>query len=220
MAVMKTRSVEAYSLETAETIAKLRSVEAYSLEGVEPVIQTRRATAFVLTTSPRQVQSRTTQAWVMTADIKRPSFAVEATQQILSSINRENNRTWTFDHIGLGDPKSLADNPGFNSQLTVTAKAASGYSGTQTLNYNRFTIGSAWSGKDIASYTVTAGTTHGQLAAINAKFGLALTTRDVRNFTVKAGDTAIALVAADTSYYFVPGTEVVLGSGTPSRVAA
>ena len=77
------------------------------------------------------------------------------------------------------------------------------------LRSRRYSLAAAFAGKDVESFTTGSLTVHGALSDINSAFGLALTAADVVDGPISGGFT---LVAATTSLWFVPGTQIGLGT--------
>lgn len=141
-----------------------------------------------------------------------PDFTLEGPAALLKAINRENAQKWTTEHVSLDAPRALTGDTRFNTTCLVRAKAASGYSGSYTIRYNRFDLLVGTLGKALTGYTPTEGTVYGQLAAINTFLGLKLTEADLTDAPVASGARTVTLTVKEGSYLFIPGSSITLGT--------
>ncbi|MNY36506.1 hypothetical protein D3C86_1710000 [compost metagenome] len=93
----------------------------------------------------------------------------------------------------------------------VTAKKASGYSGSYTFQYQRFALTVPFDGQALDLPTSVGSTVHATLDAINAKFGVKLETTDVVDGPIANGAVSVTLTVKDTSVLYLPGSFVTLG---------
>ena len=107
------------------------------------------------------------------SDFTRPSKQV-----VLDLINADNAAALTLSVIDLGLPVAAIEGAPRNTSITVTAKAGSGYSGSQTLNYNRLQLSVFAAGKDLTFSVGNATTLNDLIDEINALLGINLVEGD------------------------------------------
>lgn len=140
-----------------------------------------------------------------------PPFNTAGTVAILALLNTQAKKTFTYSDIQIGAPVAIADDGQVNTEIEVTAYPVSGYQGSTKLQYKRVPILNAVADRTL-TFTVNSNTNvHSLLPTINAAYGLALATSDVLNTSVGAGAVTIILTAAETSYIYLPGSQLYLG---------
>jgi len=82
------------------------------------------------------------------------------------------------------------------------------------LRSRRYSLAAAFAGKDVESFTTGSLTVHGALSDINSAFGLALTAT-----TDGPISGSLTQVAVTTSLWFVPGTQIGLGTAGVTDLA-
>jgi hypothetical protein len=103
------------------------------------------------------------------SDFTRPS-----NQVVLDLINADNSAALTLSVVDLGIPVAAIEGAPRNTSITVTAKAGSGYSGSQTLNYNRLQLSVFAAGKDLTFSIGDATTLVDLIDEINTLLGINL----------------------------------------------
>jgi hypothetical protein len=138
---------------------------------------------------------------------------------MLALINANVITPFTAANLTIGQPQASTQN-NCNTVVQITAQPASGYSGSMNLYYNRRNIQDAVTSTSWLLGTISAATTvQALLSQINTAYGTNFDPTDVVNGTVNAGATSIMLVAASTSYVFVPGTVVYLTNSVSLQLA-
>lgn len=158
-----------------------------------------------------------------TADLGIPA-GKKASETLISAILATAStagKAVTAADFTLEDPVAITGTK--NTSVKATASNLDAVSGTQTFRYDRKTIASA-------GYLFTAPIETGsgntsvlaQLAKINALTGIVFEARDLVDTPIADGDNQVTLVAASTSYVFIPGTTltIALHSSTPSLATA
>lgn len=141
------------------------------------------------------------------------NLAVTGDLALYALIN--NNTTfagkWSASNSTLGVPSVDNTQKNCNTKINLAALPVSGFGGNLNLFYNRRTLNSVISASISLGSIPSNTTVWAMLPTINTKYNINLTQTDVVNGTVLAGATTIALVAASTSWMFVPGSTVAVG---------
>lgn len=188
----------------------LRTAPMYALVSPPIEAQVRSLRFYALIQPPPQVNVRSVRTYAV---VRRPPYAalkMEGAAGLLAQINKEHNKTLTLDQVDMSPPSAGVVNDDYNSKVTLTAKASWTYYGDMTIRYDRHDIANAIYPNPAGLPPDTATTIHGRLAKLNTKFGTNLQPRDVVDGPVAANATTYKLVAASTSYLFLPGSELVL----------
>lgn len=171
--------------------AKIRSAPTYALYGKVRNPKVRSAPAYILYGNNRPLP-----------------LGVTGLTGLLNLMQEKTDKV--LDISGLVfDPPEATDQFGCNTRVLVTGKYGSGLLGSMYFYYNRAAIKRVYLDPSIP--VVGTSNAHGLLTGINAASLMTLQQRDVVN--TPAVDGKVTLTAADTSYFFQPGTslEVVLG---------
>lgn len=102
----------------------------------------------------------------------------------------------------------------YNSKVTVTATASlDSFSGSTVLRYSRADIARHFINDTHLGITVDSNTTiYTLLPLLNIAHNVLMTTDDINDGPVLAGATGITLTAKTTSFLYLPGTTVRLGT--------
>jgi hypothetical protein len=121
---------------------------------------------------------------------------------------------WSASNSTLGVPSALGTPlaSGQNTQVSLTAKQSSGYSGAMTFQYARRNLADAFPTPVAITVPGSATTIYAQLAMINTKYAMNLTQADVVDGPIAAGAASVVLTAKSTSWLFLPGTTAIAGS--------
>ena len=99
----------------------------------------------------------------------------------------------------------------YNASFFLNALLSGGYTGSLKMYYTRRDLATGIPGA--ASISLSGVTTKAQLiSAINAATGLVLVDTDINNLTIPNGATSVVITAASTSWFFVPGTTITIGT--------
>lgn len=175
---------------------------------------------YALTSSAVAMRVGAIQGYALVRTPNLPNFAQDYKTALLAALNKQYKTAFTAAQVAFGAPVALANDQDYNTSVLLTPNRTSGYSGSKTMRYNRVDLANALTGKDTALPTTGMGATvWTSLAAINTKYGLALTTADVVDKSI-TGQAGITIFAADTSGLFTPGTFMRIGAQVPTMAAA
>jgi hypothetical protein len=215
MGISKTRNVVAYGILKSDTIAKTRNIVAYAITLPVPKATLRKVSAYALLDVPSSATIRKISAYVLTGIDNRPKWAIAGSVGILAQINKEHGKTFTDEQITFKPPTLATDQTSGNSRVVAVAQLPSGYVGEFEFHYNRFSIEEPFNGTTLEPPEGDFANVHAALDAINAKYGIKLEQRDVANLAIGASKGILLRVVA-TSFYYLPGTTVSLGSSDPT----
>lgn len=128
-------------------------------------------------------------------------------------------QNWSASNSTLGTPAADNSQPNCNTKISLTAKTASGYSGSLNLFYNRRPLGDVITGSVSLGTISSATTILALLPTINSKYGINLTSQDLVDGPVPAGSSTITLTAASGSWLFQPGSQGYAGQNIPLTTA-
>lgn len=136
----------------------------------------------------------------MAVNFNQPSLAM-----FFQLLNEENNTAFNSSIVDLSAPSPMTGTR--NTAITVTAKVASGYSGSVNLTYNRLDLTVFTDGN--TEFTLNGiSTTEDLLPAINARFGLQMAVTDIIVEAVVNG--AVNLKARSTSLVWVGNVDITI----------
>ena len=178
-----------------------------------PIDELRKVNGYVLATAVEPVMMRNIGGYILIDQVKRPNLNISGNVGLLAAINKEKGVSFTADQLTFDSPLPVVGQPDINNTtIKVNAKKASGYSGSYTFTYTRYDLADAFNGQ-VLDLPGTVGTTiWGTLAAINAKYSLALDQTDVVDGPIAPGAKSILLTALGSSIYYKSGTTVRLGA--------
>lgn len=145
--------------------------------------------------------------------VQVPNWTLDGQTWLKGLLTKEYGGNWVSAPVLFSDPQPLAVGQ-FNSdvQLAVIPGKGLPYSGKMRFKYHRWSLVRALEGKDTSGFTGYGKTLVESLPAINAAFGLNLSSYDVVDFQIPAGLTQVPVTIASTSLMYTPGTRVTLGA--------
>jgi len=124
---------------------------------------------------------------------------------ITDMIKRVSTRDWGDDELVISEPTVVTGQPRVNTLITVNEPTGR-YLGTFDLSYTRRDIAESF-----VDITVTRKSTVYELIdELSEVTGLVLSARDFVDGPIGLQDDTVVLEAADTSYFFIPGTQVTV----------
>ena len=146
----------------------------------------------------------------------------DAKSVILSVVNQMENTSITVDDVDFGIPQRANGTlPVRNTKIVLSPKQSSGYYGNKTIWYNRIHI------SELGPITVQKGTATsmwGLIPAINAKYGIYLSTTDIIDAALpvnQTGEIAVTLNISQASLMFYAGPVIQtpgFNPGTPASI--
>ena len=130
---------------------------------------------------------------------------------LLAAINKTFHVTFNLDYVTLSNPAVMVDGSS-NSTVTVTPGPVPVYTGSKTLEYDRFSLATVLATKKKTRPVGATATVLSYLDAINANSQIKLEARDVVDGPVKAYGDYIDVKISANSYLYQPG-EVFRFSG-------
>jgi len=209
------RDLSVYGVEPIPGEISLRDISVYAIEQAPAQVVARAITGHMLVDDPRHALLRAITGVALTELARAPDFSVAGPVALLAAINREFKLTLTAAQVKFQAVATLS-HPFFNTVVTLAPLHGFPYAGSFQLQYRRYSLPTAFAGKDVGNFTTASATIHGALSDINSAFGLALTAADVVDGPISGGFT---LVAATTSLWFVPGTQIGLGTAGVTDLA-
>lgn len=207
------RDVVAYAALPTYNQSSLRDLVVYAAVAPPGTAAVRSATAYVLSDDIRGLGIRQATNYILGCVNGKPAFNTDGPTALLNAINREYGKQFLSTHLSFGNPSARsASDIEFNTTVTATASATSGFAGTFDFRYSRFSLATGFAGKTLSMPAGMGNSIHNSLAVINAQFGLALAQRDLVDAPITNGATGVLLTVASTSYLYTPGTTVQLGS--------
>jgi len=190
----------------------LRSVDAYVAVAPPTSVDVRDVGGFALVKTVDPIAVRMLKGYVLVDQVKLPNFSLSGGTTLLAAINKEKNVNFTAAQLVFGLPQPTADTTQYyNTTVLVTAKKASGYTGSYTFQYRRYALDVVFDGQTLDLPTSVGSTVHATLDAINTKFGIKLETTDVVDGPIANGAVSITLTVKSTSVLYLPGSFVTLG---------
>jgi len=184
------------------TSVKLGSIQGYALVAPAVAVKVGGVQGYALVRTPNT-----------------PNFTLSGKAALLAGMNKQYKSAFIDTQVSFDPPQALVNDPDYNSSVLLRTNRTSGYSGTKTMRYNRVDFALAMVGKDSTLPTTGMGSTvFTSLAAINTKYGLALSTDDVIDAPISGG--GVTIVAANTSWLYLPGTTMRIGSQIPTMAQA
>lgn len=175
---------------------QLRSLNGYALTGYQAPISLRGLNGYALVDSA----------------VRKPSLTGSAQTAIVTALNREYGLALKVEQLTFGVPRALSGGD-FNSEIALTAKPSSGYSGSKTFRYNRLDVAAVVTATvDDSKVKAMAGAadTLAYLALINSTFSLNLTAADLDNqAVVDDGETVQVTVKAASASLLYQGSQVL-----------
>lgn len=167
------------------------------------LIQMRRLSTYALYQPPRAVNR-----------------ALSSFDTLLSVINANSKSiVFTSSTLNINFPVK-EEYQGKNSKVTISSTPnTAGYSGSTVLRYNRVLIERAFLTATTLP-TIPANTTiYALLPSLNTQFNSKLTTDDLEDAVVLAGAVRLYFVAKSTSYLYIPGSKVLIGTPMPTMAS-
>lgn len=146
----------------------------------------------------------------------KPNFNLAPIDDVYQSIASAIGKPFQRTDFNISAPISATDGV-FNTKITVQAIDQSKLGGVATLWYPRVDAAllSTVYDLDLLRYDPDVATVHQALTKFNTLFGTKIPTEDFQDNPI-ATDGPTYAVALDTSYHFIPGTQVNLGALVPS----
>jgi hypothetical protein len=176
------RNIQGYAFETVPPGAAVRNIQGYAFESVKLPLPLNVAGNLAL-------------------------YALINTLTIAAT-------PWSTSNSTLGVPSALSTPlaGGQNTTVSLTAQTSSGYSGSMNFSYTRRNLSDAFPNPISITPPSSATTVWALLSMINSAYSVNLTTADVVNNPVAAGALSVNLVAAASSWMFIPGTTALVGN--------
>lgn len=162
---------------------------------------------------------RSADAWAMYGLSNLPPFSVAGSVGILAAINKEQGTNILASQLTFGTLSVSQNDTLYNTSVVLNSVANQGFKGSYTFRYNRVDMSVPFKGKDM-TLTGNYADVFSALSAINAKFGLALEQRDVLNSAIAVPGGQITVKAKPTSFYYTPGSQVVINAPIPFATVA
>lgn len=204
----------------------MRNITGYALAAEpppQPAFAVRKVAGYALVPTLPQINLRKLNVYGMYSK-QNLNFKDKTSFEILFDvINTEAITPFTQAQVSLGDPQVRDVTSGIrrNTSIELTALPGNPYAGKMTMKYNRFGLARPFVTPTTLGFTVAADTTvHALIASINTAHNLKLVARDLVNNVVKAGAVSITLVAASTSYIYLPTSRVTIGQQLPTIASA
>ena len=131
-------------------------------------------------------------------------FTQSGSVALLAAINKTFHVTFNFDYVALSNPAVMTDGAS-NSTVTVTPGPSPVYTGSKTLEYDRFSLAAVLATKKKTRPVGATATVLSYLDAINANSQIKLEARDVVDGPVKAYGDYIDVTISANSYLYQPG---------------
>lgn len=149
-----------------------------------------------------------------------PSFAATGANILRTAINNESFVKFDTSTLAISAPTALASGKNYNTSIVLTPIGLAPYSGSHTFRYRRTDMLRYFA--DVSwKLNITAATTlYAQIAAINTAYGCNFVQGDLVDQAIPAGRTYLVIVAAATSYLFLPGSILNLGAIPPQLQTA
>lgn len=129
---------------------------------------------------------------------------------VLDMVLGLTHHTFPEGSLTLSAPSSSGD-AGNNTQVSATAGPASLLSGSMTFVYQRKPLAEIMSELPVEAFDVSAySTVHELLDDLNTLTGMMFEPIDFENTPITGS--SVSLQAASSSYYFIPGTQFLLGT--------
>jgi hypothetical protein len=196
--------------------AKVSNVQGYVLMIPPAPVRLREVRGYVMGAPPLSINLRSVAGYAMATYIPLPkgqTFATALMTMILARAKSVRPAT----HFNLGAVE-VGDVVGYNSKVKLTPTALAQLSGEMYFHYNRVYMNRM---PDLSSVVVgSETTTHALISKINTLTGMQLTVADIVDEPIDSEATVVSIKAAATSYLFVPGTSVSVGSILPPLSSA
>lgn len=131
-------------------------------------------------------------------------FTQPGSTALLAAINKTFHVSMNLDLVTLSDPAVMTGGSS-NSTVTVTPGPLPVYTGSKTLEYDRFSLAAVMASKKKTRPVGATSTVLSYLNAINANSQIKLEARDVVDGPVKAYGDYIDVTISSTSYLYQPG---------------
>lgn len=175
----------------------------------------RKITRYALVEIVPQVSIRKISSYALVRDATTALTKGKSSIALLLELVNANSKGTVFTQTTLRLSNPTAENyQVFNTKVTASATdAQTAYAGSTLFRYNRAAITRHFINDMQLGITVSSNTTiYDLLAALNTAHNVVMTTDDVVDGPVLAGATGITLTAKSTSFLYLPGTTVRLGT--------
>lgn len=204
---VKIANVQGYALAHTNVGAKVSNVQGYALATPPTPIALRTIGGYAMGQAPLSIQLRTLSGYAMVPFAKLP-LATNGQTSLMNLILQKSKITRPASQFSLGLPEASTE-PGYDTKALLTALPAAQLSGSMYWYYNRVHMNRL---TNLSGIVIgAAASTHGLIAAINTATGMLLTTADIVDTPIVAGSVEVTIVAATTSYFFVPGSTAQVG---------
>lgn len=138
-----------------------------------------------------------------------PRFGIDPWARLITAINGNNNTRFIPAHFTHGNPQPSTVPNKWNTQMEITALPASGFSGSTTIYFQRYSVGKIFDGKTAVLDLVGKVGTHDLIPQINTVFGTTFVPNDLDNVPIDHARNQFTLRIASNSWFFIPGSETV-----------
>ena len=155
-------------------------------------------------------------AYALVSPLAVSTYSVSYKQAIADAIKGTHNVTLQLVDFDLGTPVAKTVER-FNTEIQLSVKPSSGFSGSMALAYTRMPIDNIGNGRDLDSfkYAQGANTTRDMLGVFNNKYGTKIDLTEIVDEPLnQTGDTIFK--AASTAVLFLPGSQLNMGVLVPS----
>lgn len=213
------KTLAAYAITPPAVQSSVKTLNAYVISAESPTAQVRTVSGLALIEPTAKLDVRKIYGLALIADIPREYLKMKGATALLTAINKEHSKSLTTAQVSFLDPSAIVGDITFNASVPMIPAADWLYSGQMVFRYNRYDLVELLgTGKPLPTGNQT--TIHERLPAINAQFLCNLEPRDVVDGPVSSSATGLTLKIAATSYLFVPGSQVRLGTSDNLSVLA
>lgn len=200
--------IHGYALTHPTLQVKVAEIHGYALVASTRPSAIRSLQGYALGVPPQTVGIRALNGYALVTINPLPKVTGKAA--LMTMILAAGKTVRPESHFSLGVPEVYNDpNAAYSARVPLTALPVSQLTGSMYFYYNRVPLNRIG---DLGSLTIgSATTTHGLITAINTATGLALTTDDIVDTPITSGATTVTLVAASTSYMFIPDSTLTYG---------
>lgn len=173
----------------------------------------RNAPTYVMVGLASAIALRNAPVYVMVGDAYPFPTGVTGKQAVLNMIKALTNQNFAEGAVTLGYPSVNNSLPnGRNATVTLTAHPISRYTGETDFHYTRIAISDKLAA--VASSIVISGETsvHQLIPKLNTAAGIVFSEDDLVDSAIGGGATSTTLTVASTSYFFIPGDTIQVGT--------
>lgn len=207
---VKVAGLQAYALVHPINTVKVASLQAYALISPPQPLSLRNLQAYAAVRIPDTLSLRNLQGYVAVSTASLPK-GITGKDALLAMIVAKAKSTRPANHFTVVAPVDYTGDGGtHNTQVLTSPTQAALLSGSMYFIYNRVDIKRMMDDPSSLAFG-SATTVHELIPAINAATGMIITTDDLVNKPLVPGAGVVTVTAASTSYFFTPGTTIVLG---------